>query len=368
MSKEEKKLDQLIEKAQAKFHEKDVVAFIGPVQAGKTVVAALLKHTLSTSWIPKSKGKWEAVVSSGYDEINEIIRDMKKGTFPSPTPENEYPQLVIDVHSMVGKPTKIELALRDMSGENYSDLLQESFSSTEEQLIEILSGDGDYLAVAKKYVITIDCSMKADWDTDYAKVAPMIGSIRKIKQIIHNYDSDERIHNPIAIVFTKADRLDDNIKKLPVDLIKDYPELQSSLNINHDGNSLGFFKVHIDSKLETKKEAEERVIRDEEKLKKEFESKMKSLRNQIDTAIKQAVSAAEKKAREAGQPEDQIQTIIENTKKQTSEKYREQLEQEPPQLSDREKRLEPIWKVAEPFNYSVSEYSKLISWILEQSR
>lgn len=361
MSKD-KQLEQLIEKTRPQFTEKNIVAFLGEVSSGKTVVSALLKYTLSTSWIPKSNGKWEAVVSSGYDEINEIIREMKKGVFPSATPKKNYPKLVIDVYSMEGKPVKIELALHDMSGENYASLLSKPYTDEEGRLIDILSTDGAYLAYAKKYVIMIDCEKKSLWDTDPSNVAPMLSSIRKIKRLIHHTDSDEQIHSAIAIIFTKSDRLSPEDKKRTAeDLMKDYPELQSSLNINHDRVSLGFYKVFVDSRMETKKEADERVKKEEEKIKKELESKTNTLRQQIDTAVEQAVSAVEKQAREAGQTPEQIQRTIENTRKQTLAQYDEQLRQELPKLE----KSDPIWRINDPFKYSESEYSKFISWILD---
>ncbi len=362
-----KQLNQLIEKTRALYQDgKETVAFLGEVSSGKTVISALLKHTLVTSWIPKSKGKWEAVASSGHDSINEIIREMKKGNFPSPTPKKEYPKLAVDVFNMEGKPLKIELVLHDISGENYTDRLTEQFDSEEERLHNILSSPGDYLAFAKRYIILIDCEKKVDWDTDPAKVARMISSIRKIKQIIHNTNSDEKIHNPIAIVFTKVDILSpEERKKTTEELLDDYPELRSSLNINHDKNSLVFFKVFVNAKKETIKEAEQRVKKQEAKLKKEYESKMNSLKQQIDAVVEPAISAAEKQARAAGQNEEQVKAIIEDIKNKTLEQYKDDLEEEPPELEEREKKLKPTWRVITPLKYSDAEYSKLISWILD---
>lgn len=45
---------------------------------------------------------------------------MKKGNFPDATLEHKHPKLIIDVYRMEENPTKIELVLRDMSGENYT--------------------------------------------------------------------------------------------------------------------------------------------------------------------------------------------------------------------------------------------------------
>lgn len=364
----EKQIEQLIEKTRPEFQNKEIVAFLGKVSSGKTVVSALLKYTLSKSWIPKSKGKWEAVASSGYDEINEILRNLKKGIFTSPTPETNYPRLVLDIHNMEGKPTKIELALHDMSGENYADLLTDtSYANIEERLIDILSGDGAYLAYAKKYIILIDCNEKDDWDTDVAQVAPMISTIREIKRKIHNFDQDEQIHNPIAIIFTKSDLLQvDDEKKSAEELAKDYPELLSSLRINHDQKHLGFFKVSISASRESQEDAETRVKKKEEELMEKFEKQMKTLKKQIETAIEQAVETAKVQAKQNGQPEEQINSIAEETRRQTYEKYKDQLEQKPPSLDKRDEELKTRWKVNIPLTYTESEYNRIISWIIEQ--
>jgi|CXWL01.1.fsa_nt_gi hypothetical protein len=360
---ENKPLKQLIEKTLPGFNDKTIIAFLGEVKSGKTVASALLKHTLTTSWIPKSNGKWEAVSSSGYDEINEIIREMQRGDFPAPTPKHEYPKFVTDVYNMAGDPVKHELILHDMSGENYASRLKKPYTDEDDRLMDILSSDGAYIAYAKKYVIMIDCEKKELWSTDPANAGPMIRSIQKIKQRIHNTPPNEKIHSPFAIIFTKSDMLSESDqKKTPEELMKDYYELNSSLNICHDHVSLECFKVYVCSKMETDEEASERVKKAEEKIKKDFESKINTLKQQRDTVVEQAVSAAETQAIAAGQNPEQVQATINSVREKTLTEYDKQIEEEHPQLEQSEK--EPRGRIDVPLNYSESEYSRLISWIL----
>ena len=362
-----KPLEQLIEETRTQYQDKNMVSFLGKVSSGKTVSTALLKYTLSKFWIPDSQGKWEAVVNTGYDEINAILLQMKKGMFPSATPKKNYPKLVIDIYNMQGGRIKTELVLHDMSGENYADLLTNPNSDVKELLVEILSGDGAYIAYAKKYVIMIDCEEKKNWDIDVAKVAPMLSRLRTIKQIIHNFDSDEQLHFPISIIFTKSDRLpDDDQNKTAEELAKDYPELLSSLRINHDGKSLRFFKMFVASKRESTKDAQTRTESKYLKSQKEFEAQNKSLKNQIEATIKQLVDTAVKQAREDGQDEEHIHSITEDIRRQELAKYREQLEpvSQLPTVSDAE--LIPQSKINVPLCYAESEYSKLISWIVDE--
>ena len=285
-------LEQLIEKTRTEFQDgQNRVAFLGEVSSGKTVVAALFNYTLSKSWIPKTNGKWEAVPVSGQDEINDIVRKMKKGEFAPATLSENYPKLVVGIYNMEGTPTKYELTLHDMSGENYSEYLTDpAYGSIQERLSEILSNNGAYLAYAKKYVIMIDCEKRKEWDTDISKVAAMIGRIREIKQKIHNFEESEKIHAHIAILFTKADLLsEDEQAKITRELAKEYPSLISSLNVNHDKEHLEFFKVSVSTSTETKEEAEARVTRREKEIKKGQEEKLKIWNKQIETAVNDAV-------------------------------------------------------------------------------
>jgi len=366
-TKPEPTLEELIEKTRPHFKNKTMVAFLGESGCGKTVVSALLKHALSKHFIPKSKGKWEAVPSSGYEYINSVIAKMKKGNYPDQTLEKDHPQLIIDVYNMDGT-SKIELILRDMSGENYTNLLSTEHSNFEQQMSNLLTSPekNAHLIFAKMYVVMIDCSQKNFWDTDPANITSMISKIKKFKQKIHHFDDDKKFDNPIAIVFTKADRLvgKDNVKSAE-ELMKDYPGLESSLTINHNGPK-AFFKVGVNSRKETKKEAVNRVKEKEEEIKKKFELHMKAINTSMETAIDQAVSDAEKTAREANQNPDQINAAMDAAKNKVLEQYKTQLDQEPPILINKEEKLKQQWLVEVPLNYSDSEYNSLISWILEK--
>ena len=355
-------LETLIEKKSPLFQDKEIVSFLGEVESGKTVVSALLYYHLSKNWIPSSKGRWEAVPVSGDETINEIIRNMKQGSFTDPTPKNEYPRLITDIYNMEGKPSKTRLRLHDMSGETYASSLSKEYISEKERLTEILSGDGAYIAYASQYVIMVDCDLREDWDTDICKIVKMISSIKEIKRQIHNLNSNEKIHVPIAVVFTKSDRLPDNERDLPPEkLLEKYPSLKSSLTINHDHAMLSCFKVHVESKEEKKHEAELRVKKLEEELQSEFNQKKELERNQIDAAIEQAVSTAEKHARGQGYNKEDVKTAGNIAKQKILQQNQNQ---KPPQLPNRTEKLKPTWKISLPLSYSESEYNKLISWIL----
>lgn len=237
-------VDRLIRETKPGPNAGSTIAFLGEVGSGKTVVSALLKHTLSTRWVPGSGGQWDALMVSGHDEINDTIRDMKAGRFPPPTVKDDYPALMIDLHRMKGPPSKIRLALRDISGENYFEYLSGSAPHDADGLLsELLKGDGAYIVHATTYALMIDCKKVDDWDTDKPRAVNMLNTLYAIKQRLNCLDPNGRIMNPIALVFTKADTLpSDHASKPALALAEMYNDLWSSLRVRHAG-PLGCFRV-----------------------------------------------------------------------------------------------------------------------------
>lgn len=237
-------VDRLIRETRPEPDAGSTIAFLGEVGSGKTVVAALLKHTLTTRWVPGSGGQWDALMVSGHDEINGTIRDMKGGRFPPPTVKDDYPALTIDLHRMKGPPSKRRLALRDMSGENYFEYLSGSGPRDADVLLsELLKGDGAYIAHATTYALMIDCKKVDDWDTDRPRAVNMLNTLYAIKQRLNCLDPNGRIMNPIALVFTKADTLPSGHASKPaLALAEMYSDLRSSLRVRHSG-PLGCFRV-----------------------------------------------------------------------------------------------------------------------------
>lgn len=353
-------LEQIIEKTKLEHEGQHKIAFIGKVESGKTVMTALLKYALTSKWIPDSNEKWHAITSSGHDEINEILRNMKRGMYTSPTPEVNYPKLIIDVHDMRGQPTKINLILHDMSGENYIKFLTDpKYASIDERLLSILNGGGSYLAYANKYVIMVDCSKKEFWDIDDAKVAPMIGTLKKIKERIGDQLPNEKFHTPLAIVFTKTDTLpEDDQNKSAKELAEEYHELIDSLKYHCDMNVVEFFKMHVSSRKEY---TDERLLR-KQKNDEEYKKAYELWNNQIKTTIDQKVSKAETQAQQAGKTPEQIKKSTDSIRSKIKAEYDEQFKEK---YLQKQSNTIGKWRVNTPLVYSESEYLKLISWLLD---
>ena len=222
------------------------IAFLGEAGAGRTVVAALLKHTLSTKWVPGSNGRWDALTVSGHDEINGAIRGMKGGLFPSPTVKDDYPALRIDLHRMRDAPSKIALMLRGIPGESYFERLSGSPpDGIDGPLLELLRGDGAYIAHATAYILMISCEDAGEWDTDKPRAVNAIKAIHAIKERMHCLDPDGRFMAPVALVFTKGDTLPaEHAQKPARDLAGVYRDLASTLRLTHSG-PLACFKVQV---------------------------------------------------------------------------------------------------------------------------
>ena len=299
--------DRLIRETRKQYEGRDVTALLGTTGAGKTVATALIKHTLSTKWIPNSKGRWEAQMDSGHDDVNKIIRKMQEGYFPSPTLKDSYPRLAISIHRMINGPRIVELVLHDMSGENYRDYLTEPGSANvDEMLSDLLAGDAAYIAHAAKYVLMIDCEEVDHWNTDKPQAVNTLKKIIEIKKRMNFVDRDGRLMSPIGLVFTKADMLsNDRAKKKAATLALEYPDLMSSLRISHSG-PLAYFKVHT------------RVADDDD-----------SLDARVDASTN---PGGDGRSGEGGSGEAQA---------------------------------EPEKRLAVPLDYSVSEYHKLISWLVD---
>ena len=332
-------VDRLIYKTKQQYDGKNTIAFVGQVGAGKTVVAAFVKHTLSTRWVPRSKGKWEAQMVSGHDEMNETIRCMKRGSFPPATMKDNYPRLEINIHRMKGIPAKIEMVLRDMSGEDYSGHLSESADDdTDRQMVNMLKGHGAYLIHATRYVLMIDCEGIDDWDTDKPKAVNAIKKIFELKKRTNRIDSKNRFTDPLAIVFTKADTLPAlHAQKSAEELAREYYDLMSSLQASHSGPR-AYFKVSA-------KTTEERPENEGEECREYGEG--------------EEGEDGEEEGEEYEEGEDGEEEGEEYEEGEDGEEEGEEYEE-----GEEEESADPCRYLAVPLEYSIEEYERLITWLI----
>ncbi len=350
----------LLEVAKQQLKDKNIVAFIGESYCGKTVVSALLKFTLSNYFVPKSNGEFEAEVTKGNNIISSIIkRMMHHGFFPPHTLPYHKSPIMIDIYNTSGFGGKIELILRDMSGEDYEDYLTTEYENADDRISDLLSegkADGEsysplsHLIFSKIYVILVDCSKYNEWITEQSNYALMIRVLKQLKEKAEEI-SDGKFTAPIAIVFTKADLLPEEKKNVKAsELINVMPELVSALHINHKG-LIEYFLVSVNTEKATPEDiAQMRVLEQDDK---------KFTEETIQERLKRVFETAKKNAIQSGLDEQQSILKANEIKKAELEKIeaeKKQFENLPNQ----------IFKLKKPITYSNSEYIRFISWIIER--
>lgn len=354
-------LDALIGDMRPRSEDEIRIAFLGKPESGKSVLTALLKHRLVTSWIPMTNGKMRAAVLSGHEEINEIIRNLKAGKFPLTTSPGDFPRLEMDLEDRRGRATTLKLVMQDMSGEVYHSLLAKGPATHKKRLRDLLTNGAEHVVFATKYVIVADCSIKDSWVGDGASISTLIGTLRYISNRVHGGKNSEKLATKVAVVFTKADLLSTEDQEKPADeLAREYPDLLNSLEMYCEEGSYKFFKMHVSSKEETDEEYEIRfkheVGEQEKKFKKDFKSQsiqnQKSINLETDNIITQAIQdgkSDEAAIKMAEMAESKLQKKFE-AKFWATRKY--------------DKPGGKRWLVNKPLQYSENEYDRLISWLL----
>lgn len=227
--------------------DRETVAFLGPTSSGKAVVAALVKHTLSTSWVSQSGGVWEARTESGHGEIDDAIMDIKQGRFPPAAIKDAYPPLKIGIYRMKGHPLRTVMTIRDTPGEDYYVKLAAHKGSDDINglIADLLMNGGAHIVHATKYVLMIDCAETGWRGADVPQAVNTLNAIHRIKRRVDSTDVDGQIMAPIALAFTKADALPGAYKDLAArDLADKCRGLVPSLQAIHRGTP-ACFKLHV---------------------------------------------------------------------------------------------------------------------------
>ena len=362
-----------LEDARNSFHDKNIIAFLGQPKSGKTVVFALLKHALFNHFIPKRSKEFNAIVTSGQTLINKILGDMiKKQLFPPITRPIDRPIFSIEIHKIRGKgPSEIELILNDMSGENHMDYLVNEYGNPDDRLEHILTlhssnnpfGPLSYLIFSKIYVIIIDCTESQNWEHEQSEHALVIQSLYEIQKSA-KLTRNDKIISPLAIIFTKADKLNekDRLKK-PKELMDKMPEFESSLSRFHSG-TIDYFKMSLDVEPESEDDVEKRIKHEQEYAKHNFDIEEESRKSEIQQRIDNEINEARECVKEHEDwSSEQIDAYVEDVKNKV--------------LTDRENQFQPnqfefepsnyntsMMKVKEHLHYSSDEYVRFILWIL----
>lgn len=360
-----------LEAARDELHDKNTVCFLGEVKSGKTVSSSLLKHALFNHFIPNHADDYQAIVSQGMDTINRSLGDMIiHSEFPASTLPVSDPKVVLNVYKMSGIGAgKIEIILRDSSGEHFfTHLVKESLDSGD-RLYDILNSshgsDGvgplAHYIFAKLYILTVDCSDVASLEHKQSLLANAIVTLNELHaaaKLTHN----QKIDRPIAILFTKADLLNGSDSDQPAKKLLDrMPELKSALDTKH-GGALACFKVSISTRVESERDKDKRVRRQKQLYDEEY-AKVAGLRRDAEEKISAECDQERKKMEH-----DLGATDLEAHMSEYEEKLRNRLNSIPlPKEFDEEKvRKDQSYRPISPLTYTDDEYVKLIMWIISK--
>ena len=244
----------LLTKVKEDLDEQNIVAFLGPPNSGKTVIATLLNDSIFTHFLEKHGDEYEANMTDGYEFLKTTRNVMLEGKFPSTTlPDNEGEVIFkIARKGPLGKGT--HLRIRDISGEDYESLIISGDLDAEKRTESVLRqhktrsmryGPLSFIVIAKMYVVMIDCSLYSKWkkyDLDYAH---LLNSLLDFQKIVGG--NKNKITSSIAIILTKTDCLPDEVNDSAKDLIANQmQQFDKTLSMLHSG-AKEYFELNIDT-------------------------------------------------------------------------------------------------------------------------
>lgn len=283
-----------------------IVAFVGNTGSGKTVLGTMLKDAIYTHFIPKHKDEFSFNLIKGNDVLDEVEDYLfSQKIFPPETEPGTRSEMVFEVARTQLLGRKINIRIRDISGEDYKLAFYGDDVPQETRVNDVLTlkkektdsyGPFSFLIFAKLYVILIDCSKFREWKTIQTRQSQMLNSILAFKKILGETEDDKFV-TPLAIILTKTDTLKAGIEESPEHMLEKYmPQFYHTLSYVHTGKRK-YFSMFIE---------------------------------------------AEKKGETTQQPESSFQELTNATIPQTATK-----------------------KLTDPLSYSSGEFVKFILWIID---
>jgi len=248
-----KQVRSTLDYAKEAFENKKQVAFLGPPNCGKTVVAVLMKDAIF-AYYQKEHPDVKFNVIKGNDFLVSAEENMfSKGEFPIKTPTFNPDEIVYQIREENAIGDGIALIIRDMSGEDYESAFLGQDMEPIARVNHILDlgrakqsyGPIAYSLFSKMYIILIDCSEFSKWRTIQTRNSQLLNSLYNVKAHLGKTNND-KFDSPIAIVLTKADELEQYTELSPEELIKKHmPQFHETLYNLNDGTK-EFFKLSID--------------------------------------------------------------------------------------------------------------------------
>ena len=229
------------------------MAFLGPPNSGKTVIATLLHHAVYAHFSKKHESEYAFTTESGWEFLDATKNSILGGKFPSTTIPNNDDEVVFSIKRKGPLGRAIRLNVRDVSGEDYKSFLISGDLSADERTFGVLQqyktrtmpyGPLSFIVFAKMYVITIDCSLYDKWSMLDLGYAHLLHSLLDFQKTTGG--NAEKITSSIAIILSKADCLpDDADGKADVLVAGKLNQFAEMLKVIHSGPR-EYFKTSID--------------------------------------------------------------------------------------------------------------------------
>ena len=399
------KIDSIIQASKEDFARRRTVAFVGERKSGKTVIVAILKHAIVNHFTVLNQ-QWNGWVVEGISRINNITKKLTNGEFPSPALPGDASPITLEIFRGEGTGGGIEITLQDMAGESRDDYLRNEYKNEEERIHNIFTeqtiegksyGMLAHLAFAKIYILVVDCGKFKDWENEQSHLANTVRSLLLIQKRVGS-DHNGKIYSPMAIIFSKYDRLSEEEQKTAEQLLEKLPEFKSALEIAHKGSRRLFLsKIKsirrteqelvelVQKELETKNTELNQVKRDIEDCEKIFENaknEFDDVMQQLKKTVKELEDAKNRNVPEEIQSEqikisavkkdyESCKEILKNAEKTLSiyksnkKEIETRLKKEQPSAADLGI---SEYKPEKPLDYNDDQYVDLIRWIIEVNK
>lgn len=271
MSEEEEETprQRLLRRARRDLQPRNIVAFLGPPNSGKTVIATLIRDSIYSHFLETYKDEFEVNMVKGYEFLKASTDMMLEGKFPSPTLPNTEGEVIFNIYRKGPLAKGIHLIIRDISGEDYESLCVAGDIHPLERVESVLRrgktrsmryGPLSFIVYAKMYVVMIDCSLYEKWKKYELDYSHLLNSLLDFQRVVGK--DSTKIISSIAVVLTKTDclpleKIDVSAKEL---IAKSMPQFDKTLGMLHSG-ACDYFKLSIDTQRNSENEKVESGIK-----------------------------------------------------------------------------------------------------------
>lgn len=224
----------------------NTVAVVGYSGGGKTTLITLFVY--ASAYINEIPG-YSFTLESVSPVLRDSIKGMLSGEWPSGTMVGELrteTNMTLSRKSGI-RTKKVDLRLNDASGETWARLAEEG--ETPQALNRLISTlpQVAYLKWTSQYIVTIDCENYSDWITlqfDYLNIF----------KSLYYLNGKKKVKKPVAVVFTKYDRLPDEAKSTSLETLlkRDLSHIYQYLIQHFSISSVRTFRIGIEVTEENK--------------------------------------------------------------------------------------------------------------------